>query len=185
MNQKLEWRDIKLVNYKEIYFEKIYDIYQEYNSRFLYTNDLTLQSKRKFWELLNKKIKNLYNDFFIIENKENNLTNGFIYSYDYNITNGYLYTAICIDEKFRNFAIGAEAGMLFLNYLFMKYPIRKVYCTVYEYNKPSLKMLKNAGFKVEGILKKHRYFDENYYNMYILSFYREDMQNLRERLKIN
>lgn len=185
MEEDLIWKNVKLVKYDEKYFEYIYATYQDYNSRFLFTNDLVIESKKEMWNKLDKKIHTYYNEFMIIINVSNDLPVGFIYGYDYNTLNGYIYLAIYIDEKSRNNVIGAEAGMLFLNYLVEKYPIRKVYCTVYEYNKPSFKMLKNAGFKTEGVLKEHRYFNGKYHNMYIVSLEREGVLSLKERLKFD
>lgn len=117
----------------------------------------------------------------IIINKENNNPIGFIYSYNYNTNNQTIYTAVYIVEKYRKGIIGATAGMIFYNHLFKIKPIRKIYCTVYEYNKDSLNLLKTAGFKEEGILKKHRYFNGNYFDMYIMSLQRENLYKILGR----
>lgn len=182
-NDCLEWKNVKLVKYEEKYFDYVYELYQDYNSRYLFTNNLNIESKRNFWDQIKKKLNYMYHEFMIIINVNKQIPVGFIYSYDYNIQNNYLYIAIFIDKKERNNVLGAEAGVIFLNHLFNNYPIRKIYCTVYEYNKLSMKFLQNAGFKIEGILKEHRYFNGKYHNMSILAFYREEMSSLTKRLK--
>lgn len=179
----LEWKNVKLVKYEEKYFNYIYNEYQDYNSRYLFTNDLNITSKSKMWEILNKKLINNYHEFMIIVNKQTNLPIGFIYSYDYDVRNNYLYITLFIEKKSRNSIYGVESGMIFLNYLFNKYPIRKVYCTVYKYNKMSFKFLQNAEFEMEGVLKEHRYFDGKYHDMMIFSFNREKLDDLNKRLK--
>ena len=181
----LKWKNVKLVKYEDKYFDYIYDLYQDYNSRYLFTNNLNIESKKKLWDEIKKKLNYIYHEFMIIINVKKQIPIGFIYSYDYNLQNNYFYIAICIEDKERNATFGAEAGIIFLNYLFNYYPIRKVYCTVYEYNKQSMKFLQNAGFKIEGILKEHRYFNGKYHNMNILAFYREEFPTLTQRLKFN
>lgn len=184
-NNYVIYKSIKLVPYEEKYFEYIYSCYQDYNSRYLFTNEMIITSKKNIWEHLNKKIKYEYHEFKIIISNTTNLPIGFIYGYNYNVYNGYLYTAIYIEEKLRDKVFGAEAGLTYFDYLFKSYPIRKVYCTVYDYNKKSMKFLKSAGFTTEGILKRHRYFDGKYHNMNIMALYRKDLYELLERLKYN
>ena len=181
----LKWRDVELVKYEKKYFDYVYKIYQDYGSRYLFTNNLNIVSKKKMWDDISKKINYTYHQFMIIMNVKKQIPVGFIYSYDYNIKDNYLYLAVCLEDNARNSVIGAEAGMIFLNYLFKNYPIRKIYCTVYEYNKMCMSFLKNAGFKPEGILKEHRYFDGKYYDMNILAFYREWLPELSGRQKFN
>ena len=49
--------------------------------------------------------------------------------------------------------MGAKAGILFDDYLFSYYPLRKIYCDVFDYNKNSFDAMKNAGLEVEGTFK--------------------------------
>lgn len=55
---------------------------------------------------------------------------------------------------------------------------KKVYCTVYDYNKTSIKFLKGANFETEGLLKKHRYFNNEYHDMHIMSINRDGVYEL-------
>lgn len=182
-NMGLEWRNIKLVHYEKKYFEFVYNLYQDYNSMYLFCNQIEIKSQNEFWDIISFRMKNIYNEFMIILNKENNYPIGFIYSFDYNDKNQTIYTAICIKAEYRKNIVGATAGMIFYNKLFKTTPLRKIYCTVYEYNKDSLNLLKTAGFKEEGLLKKHRFFNGNYYNMYIMSLNREDLYKILGRIK--
>ena len=181
-NKKLILKNIKLIPYEEKYFYYIYECYQEYNSRYLFTNELVIQSKREMWDYLKKKIASTYHEIMIAMDNTNSKPIGFVYSYNYNIYNEYLYITLYIRTKERNSILGAEVGAIFLDYLFKYYPIRKIYCTVYDYNKNSMKFLKNAGFKAEGILKKHRYFNNQYHDMHIMALYRKDLYELLKRL---
>lgn len=116
------------------------------------------------------------------KNQERFHYNKVFYKFE-DLRNNYLYITLFIEKKSRNSIYGVESGMIFLNYLFDNYPIRKAYCTVYKYNKMSFKFLQNAGFEIEGVLKEHRYFDGKYHDMMIFSFYREKLDELNKRLK--
>lgn len=179
----LEWRNIKLVHYSKEYFEFIYNCYQDFNSAYLFCNNLEIKSKNEFWDTFTTKMTNSYNEYMIIISKENNEPIGFIYSFNYNTVNQTIYTAIYIIEKYRKSSIGAISGMIFYQYVFKTKPIRKIYCTVYEYNKDSLKLLKTAGFKQEGLLKKHRFLAGSYHDMYLMSLSREELYKVWGRIK--
>lgn len=120
----------------------------------------------------------------LVKNIESNEYIGFINSFRYNANDGNVYTTICIISKYRNTIYGVQAGMAFYEYLFNKYSIRKIYCSVYDYNKMSMKFLKTAGFKIEGRLKSNKYFNGKYYDMYIFSLYKEGFNDLKKRLKM-
>lgn len=181
----LSWRDIQLIPYDKQYFDFIFECYQDYNSRNLFYGNSSIESREEFWQKLDNKISTVYHKYMIILSLTNNTPLGFIYSYDYNTENQYIYTAIFIAEKFRKTTVGGIAGIIFFNYLFKYFPIRKVYCTVYSYNGMSLKVLNNAGFKIEGILKEHKYFDGKYHDMNIMALYRDDLYSGLERFKID
>jgi len=182
-NKQLIWRDVELTMYEEKYFDYIYECYQEYDSRHLFTNDLTIQSKRELWNSFKRKTESVYHETMIAINVTTNIPIGFVYSYDYDMNNGHMCIAIYIQEKKRNSTTGAEVGAIFLKHLFGCYPIKKVYCTVYDYNKTSIKFLKGANFETEGLLKKHRYFNNEYHDMHIMSINRDGVYELLKRLK--
>ena len=60
--------------------------------------------------------------------------------------------------------------------LFLRYPLRKLYSTVYEYNSESLQSNLAAGFEVEGMLKDYRYFNGRYYGLYYLSISKDKFE---------
>lgn len=183
LEKTLAWRNIKLVNYTQDYFEYVYDCYQDYESRYLFTNELEIKSKKESWEKLKKKLAYNYHTFMIVINIKSNLPIGFIYSYNYNTYDEYIYVTLFIQKEFRNLTFGAEAGILFFDYLFKYYPIRKVYCTVYDYNKMSIRFLKSAGFVLEGVLRKHRYYNGTYNDMRIMALYRDGLYKILEKFK--
>lgn len=187
--KNIKWKSIELkkitinnITDKEIDF--LYDCHQDIKTRYLYSNDMSVKSRIGFIKDFQKKLNYKYHEFMLVKNVENNEYIGFINSFRYSPNDGNLYTTICIISKYRNTIYGVQAGMTFYEYLFNKYTIKKIYCSVYNYNKMSMNFLKTAGFKIEGILKSNKYFNGEYYDMYIYSLYKEDFKNLKKRLKM-
>jgi len=72
-----------------------------------------------------------------------------------------------LGKEYRNKGIGTKAIKTITNYGFKKYNLKRITANVVTFNKPSLKALKKAGFKLEGILKKNRYKNKKYYNDFL------------------
>ena len=186
-DDSLKWKSIELVNIrqdlKEEYIKFLYNCHKDYQTRKLFTNDMNIKNSTDFVKDFRKKSMYKYHEFMIIKNIKSNQLIGFIYSYRYNPNDGTLYTTIYMDLDNRNTVYSVEAGLVFYDYLFNKYSIRKIYCTVYSYNDMSIKFLKSAGFKLEGNLKKSKYFDGNYYDTYIFALYKNDFLEMKNKLK--
>jgi RimJ/RimL family protein N-acetyltransferase len=82
----------------------------------------------------------------------------------------------------RKTGAGVEAALLFGDYLFKFFAIRKLYAEVYEFNVDSMDVLLNAGFVQEGMLKEHLWYENRYWNMHQLALYRDDWTKLRDRV---
>lgn len=182
-NKELNWRNITLIQYEDKFFEFVYKCYQDYKSRFLYTNDFTIISRNEFRDYISRKATKDFHDFMIIIDNNTALPIGFIYTYNFNRQNDYIYFSIYLEEKNRKNINVATAGIIFFNYIFKYFPIRKIYCSVFDYNSVSEKVLKNAGFQLEGQLKEYRYYNRKYHDMNIYALFREDFYELKEKLK--
>ena len=182
-NVCLEWKNINLVPYNNNYYNFIFDCFQDFSARGLFTSDVSIRSKKDFWNIFNNKINTYYHEFMVAIDSSTSNPIGFINSFDYNANDGYLNIAIFITQKYRKTVFTLETGIIFLNYLFSTYPIRKIYCTVFDYNIDSLKFLKKAGFLLEGELKKHKYFNGEYHDMKIFVLYRDMLKEISNKFK--
>lgn len=142
------------------------------SSLYLWTIRKAISSEVEFNEALVSRLRDYYHTFLIIT-KSNENHAGFIYSYDANLVDGFVFVTTFLKPSSRQSGLGAKAGILFYNYLFSYYPLRKIYCDVFEYNEESLSALRKASFIIEGTFHKHRFFRGNYYTMYRLALYRE------------
>jgi RimJ/RimL family protein N-acetyltransferase len=110
----------------------------------------------------------------MIEAPSSDSSIGMIYSYKPDYLNGHVFLCAYLKAKCRQHFYGAEAGLLFIDYLFSYFPFRKLYGEVYEHNTHSLNNLVKGGWIEEGRLRKHRWHLNNYEDMLILALYRED-----------
>lgn len=183
-NKELSWKNITLVSYTDEYFDFIYECYQDYESRILFTNDFVIISRNEFWKYINEKYSYDFHDFMIIINNTTNIPIGFIYTYNFDNQNDYMFFSIYLEKKSRKHINIAISTVIFFNYIFKYYPIRKIYCSIFDYNTLNKAVLKNAGFCLEGTLKNYRYFNRTYHDMNIYSLFRKDFYNLKEKLRI-
>lgn len=98
---------------------------------------------------------------------------GYLYTYNYNPSNGYIYMSISSDENKNSLYAIAEAGILFINYLFSRYSLRKIYAEVYGFNLKSRHIVENTGFSLKGDLKEDRYYDGQYHSLLTYALYRD------------
>ncbi len=162
---------------------QIYKWETEIETRPLWQDSVSLPSSLTFSSDFSKKLESFYHSYFIISNIDDNAPIGCVYSYGYNRTDGFMHISVFIDRKYRKSFTGAEAGILFSKYLFSNFPIRKLYTVAFAYNMESVRILELAGFQREGTLKKHKYYDGDYYDMYTYAIYREDIEKLEKYVK--
>ena len=67
-----------------------------------------------------------------------------------------------LSEKYWNRGIMTTAVKLATKFGFDKLKLRRIYATVYPFNKISMHVLKNSNYKFEGILKKYHKKDDKF-----------------------
>lgn len=126
--------------------------------------------------------KDRHNQFLIFRNEE---CIGTLYSYNFNRTDSYVFVTIFVAEPWRDKGYGAEAMIIFLEYLFREYGLYKVYAEVYSYNLESLHTLVSGKFVEEGRFRGHRLYHNERCDLIRMAFFRSQIRNfasLVERL---
>lgn len=116
--------------------------------------------------------KNIYHDFFMIENSRGQ-TVGFTFSYDFFIYDCHCKYSLCLYEEFQSMGLGVYAAVKMMDYLFSKYPLKRIFISVFDYNKNSLSCNLKGGFEEVGILPEYRFSKGRYFSMHILTISRE------------
>lgn len=163
----LKGKYVKLIPYDEQYIDYLY--------MHLTTNKIEgfeeceLKQKNDLYKFMNNSNAKVF-----IKDISNDKVIGYISGYNYNKVDGYIYIASILEQK-NDFS--KEALNLFINYLFKCFPIRKIYCEVYENNQNKIDIFNTMGFIEEASLKDDMFFDGRYYNKSVLALYREDYSN--------
>lgn len=106
------------------------------------------------------KLENVYHDFDVIE-VDGDFA-GFVATYESQNIN--IKAMIYIDSNYRNGKLGL-VGIDYMNRIFLKHNVEKVYTEVYAYNKHSIKYHQQFGFQEEGRLIEYRYFAGKYWDL--------------------
>jgi RimJ/RimL family protein N-acetyltransferase len=135
-------------------------------------------------EWFNEKInsgddKNIY---FIVADISTNNPVGIIQLNSIDYISGTAMWGFLIGEKtYRGKGIEIEVPRLLFNYAFNVLNLRKLVCQTLSIRPGSRRLLARIGkVKEEGLLKRHYFFNGNYYDVYILSFFKEDFEFLKD-----
>jgi RimJ/RimL family protein N-acetyltransferase len=61
----------------------------------------------------------------------------------------------------------------FIDELFVNYPMRKVYCQVYGFNRQSLRLVRHAGFIEEACFHEYTWWSDRYWDLHVFSLTRD------------
>jgi RimJ/RimL family protein N-acetyltransferase len=118
---------------------------------------------------------------FMIERRSNGSPVGLITCYDADLRNGYAHLAMVLLPESGRAILAHDANLLFVNYLFRGWNLRKLYGITGERNLRDFAAGIDRYYKIEGRLVDHEYYDGRYWDSYIMALYREDWQILIER----
>lgn len=163
-------------------FEVIFKWRSSISDLHLWLHRQDILSFPQFINDFNGFLRNVVHTLMIIETASSRRPAGMIYSYQADYLNGYTYLCTFLDAQYRHSFYGAEASLLFTDYLFSSFPFRKLYAEVYEHNLPSLRNIIKSGWVEEGRLKNHRWRLGGYKDMFIYALYREDFYGKFSRL---
>lgn len=79
---------------------------------------------------------------------------------------------ICIDHNYSGRGIGYQASAMFLDYVFQKFELNKIYLYTEEDNIPAQKLFEKLGFVKEGLFKNDLYYNNRYINRYAYALMR-------------
>ncbi len=89
------------------------------------------------------------------------------------------------EKKYWDQGYGTEATRLIVKLGFDTLNLERISLCVFEDNLRAKHVYEKLGFIVEGILRKHRYYEGKYYDTILMSILREEWQKGSEREKPN
>lgn len=170
-------KGINLIPLSRYNMQDLFLMQNNVDEMYLWTANRDILTESQLEDLFIRRLNQYYHVFLLIYNTNDDCC-GLIYSYDYNVFDGFTYVTIYLQREFRNQGIAQKSGMLFFDYLFTYYPIRKIYCDVISYNEHSRHFLIKSGMEIEGELKQHRFYAGQYYDVIKFSVFRENFYKL-------
>lgn len=112
---------------------------------------------------------------FAIVTIEGNQPVGIISFFDYNYLNRSAELGIIIDPDERQTGYAQEALKILIKYLFNYRDFNKVYCETASYNTGAIALVESLDFKRDGVLRKHHYYNGDYFDKYVYSLLRFEL----------
>jgi hypothetical protein len=109
---------------------------------------------------------------FIVESADGREPIGIIALYQVNFQNAYGYLSAAKFDPTDNSPRMMLGAAMFLEHVFVNWPLRKVYLDLPEYNLDQIAGGVGSLFEIEGQLLAHTYFDGRYWDQYFLALYR-------------
>lgn len=115
-------------------------------------------------ERYKKKEKSENEQRFVIVRVKDNQPLGIISFFNLNSLNRSAELGILIDPDERNNGYATEAMKLLITYLFKFRNLNKVYAETADFNSESIRLLESVGFKLDGRLRNHHYFNDEFHD---------------------
>lgn len=101
---------------------------------------------------------------------------GFLFTYDTDLFNRRTFWTTYLKPKYRKGIYAIDAVVSFATFLFFVNGLHKLLAHVLEFNPLSLNTLLKAGFKQEGVLREHVWWNGKAYDEYIVSMLRHEFE---------
>jgi RimJ/RimL family protein N-acetyltransferase len=119
-----------------------------------------------------------YNPQFVVSRRDTDERVGWVLSYSVDLANGTTYIGIMMTPEYIGSGLGLEAAVLFINYLFASWNLRKIYSEAPDFTMEAMAGGLGRFFKEEGVLKAHRYYQGRFWDEHILAIYRDDWEQV-------
>jgi ribosomal-protein-alanine N-acetyltransferase len=159
--------------------ERIFKLYNNPETRFLWLPDEETVDLERFRERLKRRIAHRWDHYVVFEQPSTQRIVGFAYCYQASDNNKTASLCICIDKPYMNSTISLKAAFLYIAYLFEHGAYRKVYAEVFAYNKTCIRLLSKLQFEQEGCLKEFQWWQDRYWDQYIFSLTRNSFDRLK------
>lgn len=140
------------------------------------------RGRKDYLEFVSNREQRNYHLQFMICLKENHRSIGIVYTFAFSRVNGFMFLNVFLDEKYRNNGYGAEASAIAICHIFDSFPVYKIYCDAFSSNIQSILMMKGAGLKQEGLLKGHRLYNGQRYDVARFAVHGYNLEKIRRLL---
>ena len=134
-----------------------------------------MRSAAEMAEAYKKKEPHAYEQRFAIVRKEDSMLIGTISCFNYNSLNRSVELGILIDPDEREKGWGKDAVKTIVQHLFLFQDLYKVHAQTWSKNAASVKLLETLGFKRDGTLRNHHFYNGEFTDDYVYSLLRSEI----------
>lgn len=169
-NTPLRGRRFSLLPFTQEYYRPAYALSIEASISFRWRYHGAIPAYETFERTL---FANVLQQFAVVADHDPAKFVGLVVGYNVNLQDQYAFLAAAISKQF---GVGAfEALALLGRHLFTNWPFRKLYIETPEFNIPQFRSAIRVGLlREEGRLKRHRYYDDAFWDQVTFAIYRED-----------
>lgn len=115
-------------------------------------------------------------DFTFQEERGNIVAMGGFTAIDNTHSNAEFY--IMINPELQGKGLGTLISKWLFNYAFLKFNLNKIYLYTNDGNEKAYNLYENCGFKLEGVMRKHKYKNEEFQNRRFYGLLRNEWEQL-------
>lgn len=117
----------------------------------------------------------------LMTNKADGRPVGYGLMYNVDVWDRWLYVATYVAPEFRTRAHFLEASAICLDYLFTRFPLRKILIEVYEFAGHLRTYFERRGWVIEGYTPRHGYHEGGYSGFSTLALYRDTWETRKSK----
>ena len=159
--------EIFLRPYLEKDFDILFEIRNDFEMQFMLMVNPKPNTKNKTLQWIEKKTNGEDSVFFIISNSKNESI-GYIQATNIDHINKNCNIGIAVNKNWRGKGVAGKALLSLENYLKNTFNIKKVVVEILCENMSSIKSFTKANYNHVGVLQKHFYAKNNFYDVCIL-----------------
>jgi RimJ/RimL family protein N-acetyltransferase len=98
---------------------------------------------------------------------------GFALGYNVNPWDGSMGATMYLEERFQKRGYGGEATLLWTDFLFKTFPLRRITAEIYEFAEPTLAIVQAMGAEEVGFMPEHFWHDSRHWGVHFMMLTRE------------
>lgn len=178
LQPSLSTNSVTLHQYTTQSAQPLYDLCKSPKAQALWSPEWSCASLNGFQEKLESRLRHRWCHYRLFTKQPNQQCFGFAYCYNSSVQSGTAFLSLFTNPATSSHQLNMHAGYLYLSYLFYCANIRKIYAEVLEYNPSCLKLCQRIGFQQEGKLSDYQYWNDRYWDQFILSLNREQFASV-------
>jgi RimJ/RimL family protein N-acetyltransferase len=98
---------------------------------------------------------------------------GYALGYNINPWDGSMGATMYLEERFQKRGYGGEATLLWTDFLFRTFPLRRITAEIYEFATPTLAIVQALGAEEVGFMPEHFWHDDRHWGVHFMMLTRE------------